>query len=244
MSLNQISANNPNIDVLDIKVKYLTTDSVNIGGSITAQAIVTDQLAVANTVFPLNSALSPNLLLESNFNQELTYEAYNFVRTTQQDTIQLQASVDTEVVGSTATLNYFGSFSPENFANGRTYKLVSYGKHLSPNGGNLTFTPKIGTNSIVNIPISLAVSNLDQQMRLELIFTVISGAGTANTTIAYATKIDWQNDGNFTQNSFGTSNITNVDTSTAQERALAFNMSYSTTSFEYTNTVTTLNRLY
>lgn len=256
MSLNQISQSNPAIQPLglidgqfrslkatDLEIDNLECDTLAVNGSVTAQAVLTDQLAVANTIFPIVTAGERNLILESNDSQELVYTKYNLLGIVAPTFVSLVNGVQTQVIGPTST-DFIGSWNIENIENLQTYKLTADCRFISPNPGNVIFRPKIGSVVLATITQALPVNNLTQQMTFELIFSILSGAGTASTQITHSSKMQYRNASAPTLNQIGTSGSGPIDTSTPQGTVPSIDLEYSLPGLDINVDSFSLNRIY
>ena len=252
MSLNKISQANTAIQpfgLIDgqfrsLKASELEIDQLVIDGSLTAQAVLTDQLAVANTIFPIVTAGERNLILESNDLQELIYTKYNFLGVSSPTTNSLPSGVSTQVVGPSST-DFTGSWNIENLQDLQTYKLTAECRFISPNAGNVIFQPTIGSVVLTNSLQALPVNNLTgQQMTFELTFSILSGAGTTSTQITHSSKMQYTNAGTPALNQIGSSGSGPIDTTTAFGTVPSINLQYSTSGMEVTVDSFSLNRIY
>lgn len=219
------------------------TTPLQVDGSVSAQAVVTDQLAVANTIFPIVTAGERNLILESNDVQELIYTKYNLLGINAPTTVSLANNVSTQVIGPSST-DFSGSWVIENIDNLQTYKLTAECRFISPNAGNVIFQPKIGSVVLTNVTQSLPVNNVTQQMTFELTFSVLSGAGTNSTQITHSSKMSYCNAGTAALQQIGTNASGPIDTSTSAGTVPSINLQYSTTGLDVTVDTFCLNRLY
>jgi hypothetical protein len=252
MSLNTFNINNPKVSsvggLIDAEFKTLKAgefevDQLNVNGSITAQAVLTDQLAVANTIFPIVTAGERNLVLESNDLQELVYTKYNLLGIVAPTTVSLVNNVSTEVVGPTST-DFTGSWNIENLQDLQTYKLTAECRFISPNPGNVIFRPTIGSVVLATVTQALPVNNLTQQMTFELTFSILSGAGTTSTQITHSSKMQYRNASTPTLNQIGTNGTGPIDTSTPQGTVPSINLEYSLPGLDLTVDEFSFNRIY
>ena len=252
MSLNTFNPNNPKVASVDglidaqfktLKSSVLEVDQLIVDGAITAQAIVTEQLAVAGTLYPLTQAQSRNLVIESNDINDLEYTKYNLLGINNRTFVSLQASTPTEVVGPAST-DFNGSYDIEYLKDLQTYKLSANCKFITPNAGNLIFSPKIGTINLTSITTPMPVNNIQQQMTFEVIFSILSGAGTSSTQITHSSMMMWNNDGSVVLNRVGTTGTGPISTISPSGTVPSIELSYSTTGLDLTIDSYSLNRLY
>jgi hypothetical protein len=252
MSLNQISQSNTailpdgRIDGLfkSLKASTFEVDQLTIDGSLQAQAILTDQLAVAGTLYPLTQATDKNLVIESNSINDLEYTKYNLLGVNNPTFVSVPNNTPTEVVGPSTT-DFNGSYNIEFLKDLQTYKFTAQCRFITPNAGNLSFSPKIGGVNLFSIQTPIPVNNVTQQMTFEIIFSILSGAGTASTQISHSSSMVWNNGGGFTVlNKIGTNGTGPIDTSTPQGTAPSIELTYSTTGLDVNIDSYSLNRIY
>ena len=251
MSLNQISQSNTailpdgRINGLfkTLKASELEVDTLIINGAITAQAILTDQLAVAGTLYPTVQSTERNLVIESNDINDLEYTKYNLLGINNRSFVSLQANTPTEVVGPAST-DFNGSYAIEYLKDLQTYKLSANCKFITPNAGNLIFSPKIGTINLTSITTPMPVNNIQQQMTFEVIFSILSGAGTSSTQITHSSSMMWNNDGSVVLNRVGTTGTGPISTISPSGTVPSIELSYSVTGLDLTIDSYSLNRLY
>ena len=252
-SLKALALEVENLSVDNLTTDSITTNSLAVLGTVTtplicdeslsAQAIVTQQLALADTIFPIVTAGERNLILESNDFQELVYTKYNFLGINNPNTVSLASGVSTQVVGPTVT-DFSGSWAITNIQDLQTYQLRAECRFISPNAGNVIFQPKIGDVVLASITQSLPVNNLTQQMTFSITFSILSGAGTAVTQVSHSSKMQYRNDGTPTLQQIGTNSKETLDTSTSAGTVPSVSLQYSTTGLDVTIDSFSLNRLY
>ena len=219
------------------------TTPLQINGSVTSQAVITDQLAVANTIFPIVTAGQRNLILESNGVQELIYTKYNLLGINNPTMISIASAVSTQAIGPTST-DFSGSWAIEGIQNLQTYKLTAECRFISPNAGNVIFQPTIGSVELTKVTQALPVNNVTQQMTFELTFSILSGAGTASTQITHSSKMQYCNDGSSVLQQIGTNDSITISTLTPADTVPSINLQYSTTGLDLIIDTFSLNRIY
>lgn len=252
MSLNTFNPSNPKVSSVDglidaqfktLKASAFEVDQLIVDGSIQAQAILTEQLAVAGTLYPLTQATDKNLVIESNEINDLEYTKYNLLGVNNPTFVSLQANTPTEVVGPGST-DFNGSYAIEFLKNLQTYKFTANCRFITPNAGNLRFSPKIGDVNLFSIQTPIPVNNLTQQMTFEVIFSILSGAGTSNTQITHSSSMTWNNDGSTVLQKVGNNGAGPVDTTLPSGTVPSIELTYSTTSLDVNIDSYSLNRIY
>ena len=253
MSLNTFNPNNPKVSSVDglvdaqfksLKVSQVEIDQLVVDGSIQAQAILTEQLAVAGTLYPLTQATDKNLVIESNDINDLEYTKYNLLGVSNPTFVSVPSITPTEVVGPSTT-DFNGSFNIEFLKDLQTYKFTANCRFITPNSGQLRFSPKIGNINLFSIQTAMPVNNLTQQMTFEIIFSILSGAGTASTLISHSSSMTWNNEGSTVLNKIGTNGTGGpIDTSTPQGTAPSIELTYNTTGLDLNIDSYSLNRIY
>ena len=251
MSLNQISQSNTailpdgRINGLfkTLKASELEVDTLTINGAITAQAILTDQLAVAGTLYPTVQSTDRNLVIESNDINDLEYTKYNLLGVNNPTFVSLQANTPTEVVGPSVT-DFNGSYQINYLKDLQTYCFKANCRFITPNAGNLRFSPKIGTINLTSIVTPMPVNNLQQQMTFEVVFSFLSGAGTDSTQITHSSSMMWNNDGSVVLNKIGTNGTGPINTISPSGTVPSIELSYSTTGLDVTIDSYSLNIIY
>ncbi len=251
MSLNQISQANTailpdgRINGLfkTLKASTFEVDQLIVDGSIQAQAILTEQLAVAGTLYPLTQAQSRNLVIESNDINDLEYTKYNLLGVNNPTFVSVPNNTPTEVVGPSTT-DFNGSYNIEFLKDLQTYKFTANCRFITPNAGNLRFSPKIGGVNLFSIQTAMPVNNLTQQITFEIVFSILSGAGTASTQISHSSSMVWNNDGSTVLNKIGTNGTGPIDTSTQAGTVPSIELTYNTTGLDLNIDNYSLTRIY
>jgi hypothetical protein len=252
MSLNTFNPNNPKVSsvngLIDAQFKTLQTsdlevDTLTVDGAITAQAILTDQLAVAGTLYPTLQSTDKNLVIESNEINDLEYTKYNLLGITSPSFVSLQALTPTEVVGPSST-NFDGSYEIAYLKNLQTYKFTADCRFISANPGQITFFPKIGNVTLASIVHTLPVSNQTQQLKFEIVFSILSGAGTGTTQITHSSKMIWTNQGSVVLNMLGANGSGPISTITPAGTAPSVQLQHTLTGLDVDVDSFALNRIY
>jgi len=252
MSLNSFNPNNPKVSSVDglvdaqfksLKASQVEIDQLVIDGSIQAQAVITDQLAVAGTLYPLTQATDRNLVIESNDINDLEYTKYNLLGVNNPTFVSVPNNTPTEVVGPSTT-DFNGSYNIEFLKDIQTYKFTAQCRFITPNAGALRFSPKIGNVNLTSIVANMPVNNLTQQMSFEIIFSILSGAGTASTQISHSSSMTWNNDGSTVLNKIGTNATGPIDTTFPSGTAPSIELTYNTTGLDVNIDNYSLTRIY
>ena len=251
MSLNQINQSNPSILpdgringlFKTLKASQLEIDTLTVDGALTSQAILTDQLAVSGTLYPVTQSTDRNLVIESNEINDLEYTKYNLLGINNPTFVSLQASTPTEVVSPSST-DFNGSYQINYLKDFQTYCFKADCRFITPNAGNLIFSPKIGTINLTSIQTPMPVNNIQQQMSFEIVFSILSGANTGTTQITHSSKMIWNNDGSVVLNCIGRNGSGPINTSTPSGTVPSIELSYSTTGLDVTVDSFSLNRIY
>ena len=252
MSLNTFNPNNPKVSSVDglvdaqfksLKVSQVEIDQLVVDGSIQAQAILTEQLAVAGTLYPLTQATDKNLVIESNDINDLEYTKYNLLGVSNPTFVSVPNNTPTEVVGPSTT-DFNGSYAIEYLKDLQTYCFKANCRFITPNAGNLSFSPKIGGVNLFSIQTAMPVNNLTQQMTFEIIFSILSGAGTSNTQISHSSSMTWNNDGSTVLQKVGNNGAGPIDTTLPSGTVPSIELTYSTTSLDVNIDSYSLNRIY
>ena len=252
MSLNTFNPNNPKVSVGDglidaqfktLKASELEIDTLTVDGAITAQAILTDQLAVAGTLYPTVQSTDRNLIIESNQITDLEYTKYNLLGVSNPTSVSLQASTPTEVVGPAST-DFNGSYQIEYLKDLQTYCFKANVRFVSPNPGTISFSPKIGNINLTSLQATLPANNLKQQMSFEIVFSILSGAGTSNTQITHSSKMMWNNQGSNVLNQIGTNGSGPISTLSPVDTAPSVELSYNLTGLDLDIDCYSLTRIY
>ena len=90
----------------------------------------------------------------------------------------------------------------------------------------------------------MPVNNLQQQMTFEVVFSILSGAGTSSTQITHSSKMTWNNDGSVVLNRIGTNGTGPINTISPSGTVPSIELSYSTTGLDVTVDSFSLNRIY
>ena len=252
MSLNAFNPANPRVAAQDglidaqfksLKVSQVEVDQLVIDGSVQAQAILTDQLSVANTLYPLDVAVGSNQIMESNSNQELEWTKYNLLGVANPTFVSVPSGITTTVIGPGPT-DFTGSYTIEFLKNLQTYKFTAHCRFITPNAGTLTFSPKLGNVNLFSDTATMPVNNQTQLMTFEVTFSILSGAGTASTQISHSSCMTWVNDGSTVLNRIGTNGSGPIDTSTPQGTVPSIDLSYTTTGLDVNIDSFSFNRIY
>ena len=252
MSLNTFNPSNPKVSSVDglidaqfktLKASTFEVDQLIVDGSIQAQAILTEQLAVAGTLYPLSQAQSRNLVIESNDINDLEYTKYNLLGVNNPTFVSVPNNTPTEVVGPSTT-DFNGSYAIEYLKDLQTYCFKANCRFITPNAGNLSFSPKIGGVNLFSIQTAMPVNNLTQQMTFEVVFSILSGAGTSNTQITHSSSMSWNNDGSTLLNRIGTNGTGPINSISPSGTVPSIELTYSTTGLDLNIDSYSLNRIY
>lgn len=246
LEIQDVTVDNLECDALTtntLAVLGSVTAPLQVDGSVTAQAVLADQLAVAGTLYPLAQATSRNLVIESNDIQDLEYTKYNLLGVNNPTSVSVASSVPTEVVGPFAT-DFNGSYAIQFLKDVQTYKFTAQCRYITPNAGTLRFAPKIGTVVLTSIQTPMIVSNTPQQMEFQIIFSVLSGAGTATTQISHSSSMVWNNDTSVNLNRIGTNGTGPISTINAGGTVPSIELTYNTTGLDIDIDSYSLTRIY
>ena len=90
----------------------------------------------------------------------------------------------------------------------------------------------------------MPVNNLTQQMTFEVVFSILSGAGTASTQISHSSSMTWNNDGSTVLNRVGTNGTGPINTIAPAGTVPSIELTYSTTGLDLNIDEYSLNRIY